>query len=177
MNQEQDRRRAAANQNKQAGIDPDVGAFQIDLNQPDSFNLDMQEMNMNEEEIAYAEKFKEYGIMGGGGTQEPEPAQNYSKYTNNGKKTIEQEMNEMYEKMYGIPMDDDDMDMDMQPMDEEEFRATLNGANQSNLDIIHENADGEIDVSGSKGTTTQSISNSGKQDSPPIDNTKGKAKK
>ena len=71
-------------------------------------------------------------------------------------------MNEMYEKMYGIPMDDDDMDMDMQPMDEEEFRATLNGANQSNLDIIHENADGEIDVSGSKGTTTQSISNSGK---------------
>jgi len=31
-------------------------------------------MNMNEEEIAYAEKFKEYGIMGGGGTQEPEPA-------------------------------------------------------------------------------------------------------
>jgi len=36
-------------------------------------------------------------------------------------------MNEMYEKMYGIPMDDDDMDMDMEPMDEEEFRATLNG--------------------------------------------------
>lgn len=73
-------------------------------------------------------------------------------------------MSEMYENMYGIPMDDDDMDMDMEPMNEEEFRATVNGHNGSNLDIIHEKPDDEVDASGSRGEASKS--GSGKHESP-----------
>ena len=88
-------------------------------------------------------------------------------------------MNEMYENMYGIPMDDDEMEMDMEPMNEEEFRATMNGHNGSNLDIIHEKPDDEVDASGSRGEASKS--GSGKHESPQDpskgDKVDGKAKK
>ena len=154
--------------NNKEGIDPDVGAFQIEMSHHDSFNLDMDK---NEEE-AYAEQFKEYGLVngnGGGGSSLDNNAK-YSKFQNGGVKTVEEQMNEMYENMYGIPMGDDDMEMDMEPMNEEEFRATLNGHNGSNLDIIHEKPDDEVDASGSRGEASKS--GSGKHESPQ-DVTKG----
>ena len=80
-------------------------------------------------------------------------------------------MSEMYENMYGMPMDDEDMDMDMEPLNEEEFRATMNGHNGSNLDIIHEKPDDEIDASGSKGEISKS--GSGKHESPNDPGAKG----
>ena len=55
----------------------------------DSFNLDMDK---NEEE-AYAEQFKEYGLVhgnGGGGSESQDNNQKYSKYSNGGVKSIEE---------------------------------------------------------------------------------------
>lgn len=101
---------------------------------------------------------------GGGGSSSHNNNNKYSKYQNGGVKSIEEQMSEMYEHMYGIPMDDDDMEMDMEPMNEEEFRATMNGHNGSNLDIIHEKPDDEVDASGSRGEASKS--GSGKHESP-----------
>lgn len=55
-----------------------------------------------------------------------------------------------FEDDIAINMDMELMDDDEDEMEEAEYRAAMNGHNGSNLDIIHENPDDEVDASGSK---------------------------